>query len=237
MKILFVGPSLPDAEEVAGPDFVVCPPACRGDVLRATREGATVIGLVDGSFEQVAPVWHKELLFALSVGVEVYGAASMGALRALECQPFGMIGIGRIFEWYRTGVLDDDADVAQIHGPAELLYPSLSLPLANLLATLCALVEAGRISVPEARALEAAGRQTFFKERTLQSVATMASLPGEGRRKAIEELLLDGAVDQKRADALALMETLRSRDAIRRPPEGRWRLNVTSQWKRMSGSE
>ena len=134
-------------------------------------------------------------------------------------------------------MLDDDADVAQIHGPAELLYPSLSVPLANLLATLDALLRTGRISAPEARALEAAGRQTFFKDRTLQSVATTAILPSEGRRKAIEKLLLDGAVDQKRADALELIETMRARDAIRRPPESRWRLNVTSQWKRIIDGE
>ena len=47
-------------------------------MAKAVIEGATVIGLIDGFFENVASVWHKEILFALSEGVQVFGAASMG---------------------------------------------------------------------------------------------------------------------------------------------------------------
>ena len=72
--------------------------------MSAVSAGATVIGIVDGYFEYVAPVWHKEILYALSSGCTVLGAASMGALRACECAAFGMRGIGRIFEDYREGV-------------------------------------------------------------------------------------------------------------------------------------
>ncbi len=233
MKVLFVGPSLPDAEVLAGPGFLVRPPAVRGDVYRAAQDGATAIGLVDGNFEHVAPVWHKELLFALGAGVTVYGAASMGALRALECEAFGMVAIGRIVEWYRQGLLDDDADVAQIHGPAELHYPGLSVPQANLLATLRALLRAGRIDVQEADALEAAGKAIHFKDRTFGSVAAAARLPRETRRKDIEDLLCAHAVDQKRADALDLIDVMRSCPAVRPDTARAWQLNVTSQWKRL----
>ena len=62
--------------------------------LHAVRRGVRVIGLVDGVFERVPAVWHKEILFALSEGVHVYGAASMGALRAAELDTFGMRGVG-----------------------------------------------------------------------------------------------------------------------------------------------
>ncbi|MEJ0097006.1 MAG: TfuA-like protein [Bauldia sp.] len=51
---------------------------------KAVLAGASVIGLVDGVFENVASVWHKEILYALSEGVQVFGAASMGALRAAD---------------------------------------------------------------------------------------------------------------------------------------------------------
>ena len=40
----------------------------------------------------------------MSEGVPVFGAASMGALRAAELHEFGMRGIGRIFEAFRDGV-------------------------------------------------------------------------------------------------------------------------------------
>src|SRR5688572_32760283 len=51
-------------------------------------------------------------------GVRVFGAASMGALRAAELQPFGMIGVGQVFQAYRRGHLTDDDEVAVAHGPA-----------------------------------------------------------------------------------------------------------------------
>ena len=48
-------------------------------------------------------MWHKEILFALSEGIDVYGAASMGALRAAELDAFGMRGIGDVYSAYAEG--------------------------------------------------------------------------------------------------------------------------------------
>ena len=84
------------------------------------------IGIIDGYFQWAPAVWHKEILWAIQQGVHVFGAASMGALRAAELAPFGMRGVGRIFEAYRDGVLpgsgdepfEDDDEVAVVHGPA-----------------------------------------------------------------------------------------------------------------------
>ena len=75
MKIVFVGPSLPDVATLCGHGIEVRPPAAHGDVLSATRAGATAIGLIDGNFEHVAPVWHKEILHALETGVAVFRVA------------------------------------------------------------------------------------------------------------------------------------------------------------------
>ena len=121
-------------------------PAAYGDVARAVIDGATAIGIVDGRFEDTRAVWHKEILFALSEGVAVAGAASMGALRAAECAAFGMIGIGDVYRRYVSGEFDDDGDVAQLHGPAELGFLALSEPLANIVATLEALEAESLIS-------------------------------------------------------------------------------------------
>ena len=82
---VFLGPSLALEEARACLDATYLPPARRGD-LRAAAEahGATRLVLLDGYFEQVPSVWHKEILWALDRRLEVWGAASMGALRAAE---------------------------------------------------------------------------------------------------------------------------------------------------------
>ena len=74
------------------------------------------IGIIDGYFENIPSVWHKEILWAMSQGIHVFGSASMGALRAAELAPFGMEGVGAIFEAYRDGWLEDDDEVASEDG-------------------------------------------------------------------------------------------------------------------------
>ena len=101
------------------------PPAEAGDLYRAARAGAAVIGLVDGVFEDRPTVWHKEILWALAAGVRVYGAASLGALRAAECAAFGMEGVGAIFARCRSGDLEDDHELALAYAPRELDYTPL----------------------------------------------------------------------------------------------------------------
>ena len=76
-------------------------PARQGDIWRAVRAHRPVaIGLIDGVFFHEPAVWHREILWALAEGVHVFGAASMGALRAAELEPFGMRGVGRVFAAY-----------------------------------------------------------------------------------------------------------------------------------------
>ncbi|MBB5573878.1 MULTISPECIES: TfuA-like protein [Rhizobium] len=231
MKILFVGPTLPDATEIAGPGIVLRPPAKQGDIVGAMEEGANVIGLIDGLFENVAPVWHKEILFALSKGVRVYGAASMGALRASECAAFGMVGIGRIFEAYASGAVADDSAVAQIHGPAELGHLPLSEPLVNVQATLGALAETGAISDAEHAALQARAETMFFKSLTYRSLAETADLPDPARRQTIYDLLRTKAVNQKRIDALELLRVIADcPDEPQQPPRD-WTFKANSLWR------
>src|SRR5438477_3089616 len=92
--VAFLGPSLPAAEARG---FTVLPPARQGDVWRALRLRPRAIALIDGVFESQPSVWHHEILDALDSGVQVFGGASMCALRAAELYSFGMVGVGRIF--------------------------------------------------------------------------------------------------------------------------------------------
>lgn len=231
MKILFVGPTLPDAGAIVDPGITLRAPAQRGDIVKALEDGANVIGLIDGFFENVAPVWHKEILFALSKGVRVYGAASMGALRAAECAAFGMVGVGRIFEAYASGALADDAAVAQIHAPAELGYRPLSEPLVNIEVTLQALAESGAIDNAEHMALQACAGTMYFKSLSYASMVETAALPDPVRRPAIAALLRAHAVNQKRIDALQLLGVLAACPDERQQAPRDWIFQANSLWR------
>lgn len=235
MKIVFVGPTLPDARRVASAVITLQPPAVQGDILSATKRGATAIGLVDGNFEQVAPVWHKEILYALTQGVQVFGAASMGALRAAECAPFGMTGIGEIYRQYAQGERVDDADVALIHGPAELGYLPLTLPLVNVDVTLRCLADRQLLPVEAVAAVGAAAAGIFYKERTWAAVVERARLPAGTDRTRLADLLAAEFVDQKRIDALLLLDALHNAPNQRTVVARDWKFNSTSMWKRLSG--
>jgi hypothetical protein len=234
MKVLFAGPSLAGTryvpgvtcrpEEDARIDLRIHGPAVQGDIGRAVLAGASAIGLVDGRFDDVASVWHKEILFALSKGVIVLGAASMGALRAAECAAFGMIGIGSIFERYRSGELDDDAAVAQIHAPRELGYEPLSEALVNVEATIHELHGLNLINPDESRRLLESARSVFFKQRTMARVAGAAGLGS--RTEKIADLLVRYRIDQKRIDALSLVDRLATIEAANAPNPS-WRFSET----------
>lgn len=215
MKIVFVGPSL-HGVTIDGSDIVRAPPASKGDLLAAVKRGAVAIGLIDGHFEGVASVWHKEILYALSVGVRVLGSSSMGALRAAECAAYGMIPVGAIAKDYAAGRLDDDAAVALISGPQELDHPPVSEPLVDALATIAGLAKRGLISEGEERAMIESARRSFFKDRTAGSIVSGAGLGV--REEPVGALYRSMHVSQKTADAIELVGLLRQLPSVRGVP-------------------
>lgn len=227
MKIVFVGPSLPNARDLAPSGIEIRPPACQGDVMQALQDGATAIGLIDGQFATAAPVWHKELLFALSKNIPVFGAASMGALRAAECAAFGMIGIGQIYEDYASGVRVDDADVALIYGPAELGYPPLSIPLVNAEATISNMLRHGAMDAERCETLCTTAQRLFFKNRTWKTMAELSGIKVERLNAALK----DYWVDQKKLDAMALLFAIEKNVAEMAPRD--WHFNATPLFRKM----
>jgi hypothetical protein len=234
MKVLFAGPSLYGfdcAAGVPGGHAIDCRgPAGQGDIARAVVEGATAIGLIDGRYEDVAAVWHKEILYALGEGVQVFGGASMGALRAAECADFGMLGIGAVFERYRSGGLADDAAVAQLHGPVEMGYLPLTEALVNVEATIERFRKLQAITAPEAERLDVSARALFFKERTYRAILSHAGLDQGERGKRLAELVRRCKVDVKREDALTLLGYLAYVEPLRQAPPSDWRLHPTQTW-------
>jgi hypothetical protein len=227
VNVLFAGPSLAGMETSG---VVNRGPAQQGDVTKAVLDGATAIGLVDGVFEHRSTVWHKEILFALSEGVTVLGAASMGALRAAECAAFGMIGIGRVFELFVSNILRDDDAVAQLHAPEELDYSPLTEALVNISATLDDFQERSLITDAEYRALSQAAQRLFFKERTYRAVVAASMMTSERRKEELTGALESQRVDLKRRDALELLSVLRALPA-ERGPRPNWEFASTQMFQ------
>ncbi|GAA2118456.1 TfuA-like protein [Actinomadura alba] len=115
---VYAGPTL-DADTIhaLAPEAIVQPPAQHGDLLRLTPSPGDTVLLIDGLWHQVPPVRHKEILELLHRGTRVVGAASMGALRAAELAPYGMIGVGWVYQQYATGRIEADDEVALVHTP------------------------------------------------------------------------------------------------------------------------
>lgn len=206
MKLLFAGPSLSGTEPDLG-DVVLRPPAAHGDLTMAVLQGATAIGLADGLFDAVAAVWHKEILFALSRGVRVLGAASMGALRAAECAAYGMEPVGRIAWSYVDGSRDDDADVGLVHAPAELGYAPLTEPIVDIEATLDRLSELSLLGPGERSRILDHARTIFFADRTIDDLVPPSLAH---RRDALLAAYRTHRVAQKQIDALDLLTQLGS---------------------------
>jgi hypothetical protein len=168
---VFAGPSL--AGWVAAPPFDRRAPAAAGDMLRLLNGAPCTVVLVDGVFDTQCSVWHKEILLLMARGFRVIGAASMGALRAAELAPFGMIGHGAIFAAYRSERLTADDEVAVTHAPAALGAAPLSVAQVDVRAALVAAVRAGIISVDAARALREASAAIHFRDRDWPALAAI----------------------------------------------------------------
>lgn len=210
--IIFSGPSLPRALVETASNLEWRPPAKQGDVYKAVLSHPHAIGLVDGFFETVPAVWHKEILWAMTQRIHVYGAASIGALRAAELAPFGMKGVGRVFELFRNGTLQDDDEVAILHGPEELGYTPVTEAMVNLRATLERATEQRILGPETADALISIAKSLFYKERSYDTVLGMAAEQGVDNHGLcrLKEWLPTNSIDQKRVDATAMLERIQA---------------------------
>jgi hypothetical protein len=226
--VVFVGPTLSEDEARAVLDAQYLPPAAHGDVLRAALRRPRVIAIVDGVFERTPAVWHKEILFALSEGIQVYGAASMGALRAAELDRFGMRGVGDVYRAYADGVLEDDDEVAVAHADAEHGFCALSDSMVDVRATLETAVADGVVEELTAAAIVARVKATFYAERVL-----LAALDREDEEhERLRGWLPERWVRRKRDDALALLRTIESDLAAGLEPfRPTWTLQRTRYWE------
>jgi hypothetical protein len=217
--VVFTGPSLHPSAAAALLDATFLPPVKRGDLDPLLAAKPSAVGIIDGEFYQSLAVSPKEVLALLESGVAVYGAASMGALRAVELHRYGMIGVGSIFRLFRRGVLDADDEVAVTYC-GETWRP-LSEPLINTRYALRGAVRKGILTGAEAARIIADLRSAYFPDRTRQLVLRLAQgVAGADRARALRNFLATEAPDIKGRDARRLLERIR-RDFHNDLPAGR----------------
>jgi hypothetical protein len=235
-SIIFVGPTIPVAEarRIYAAEYL--PPVAQGDLYRAARRRPAMIGIIDGTFERTPAVWHKEILWALSQGIHVLGSSSMGALRAAELAPFGMEGVGEIYVAFQAGELVDDDEVAVIHADAEHQHLPLSVAMVNIRATLSQATRIGILDAEVAAALADLAKRRFYPERSypqlLQDARTHAVAPEQVA--ALERWLPHGQIDQKRADAIAMLVIMHDRSVGEiHAKQVQFHFEHTSYWERV----
>jgi hypothetical protein len=222
MKIcVFTGPTLSPEEARSELDAVYLPPAAQGDVYRASLDQPWAIAVIDGYFERVPSVWHKEILWAMAQGIHVYGSASMGALRAAELADLGMIGVGSIFEAFKSGELEDDDEVAVAHAPEAQGYRAASEAMVNIRSTIASATSAGVVGPETAGSLVRIAKGLFYPDRCypiLLARGLEQRLPA-AEIDALRGWLRLGQINQKRLDALAMLRAIKEHLAGDRAPK------------------
>lgn len=206
--VIFTGLSLSfdDAEKILDAEYL--PPVKRGDIdnLLDNRDDIEIIGIIDGVFHQSPAVSHKEILRALKMGITVVGGSSMGALRACELYPYGMIGVGSIFEDYKNGVIESDDDVAVALNPETL--EQMSESLINMRYNFTDAVNKGIINEEELDDLLKVAKETYYPKRSFNYVIKKSSLNDE-KITALINYVDDNKYDIKTQDAQKVIEYIK----------------------------
>ena len=210
--VVYLGPSLSaeDARPLLDADYR--PPIRRGDIdqLLKRSEVPKIVGVIDGTFFQSFAISPKEMLPALEQGIVMLGSSSMGALRAVELAPHGMIGVGRVFEMYMTGEVEADDEVALVFD-AET-GRAHSLPMVNVRVALDAARKDGIITAAEEKELVRLLKEQYFPQRTYPMMFRLASEAGAisaETRGRLETFLKNGAPDAKSDDAIRLLQEVK----------------------------
>lgn len=207
--VIYLGPTLrlDEAREVLSADYRG--PVKRGDIRALLGARPAVIGIVDGEFFQNLAVSPKEILAAMRLGVTVFGASSIGALRAVELGAYGMIGVGDVFELFRRGRIDADDEVA-VALSGDVDGRPVSEAMVNIRYALDQAVARGLINSYERRTLQSRMKRCYFPRRTYGYLLTVCSEIMESAEVAELRQFLSRPPDVKRRDAILMLQRIRA---------------------------
>ena len=207
--IIFLGPSLSHkkAKKIFEADYR--PPARKGDFLRLAADfdvAERAVGFVDGVFLQDYPPTPIEVYhLARKNGIVLAGAASLGALRAVELEKFGMIGIGKIFQLYKSGKLSADDEVA-VTFASEGDYQLQSEAMIDIRYNLFLAHKSRVISEKTKSALVKLAKETYFPHRIYTYILE------EAKNKYP---MLESEIDSFGTYIMSHRKSLKEMDAIR----------------------
>ncbi len=207
--VIFTGLSLAfkDAEKILDAEYL--PPVKRGDILNLIqkRNDIKVIGIIDGVFHQTPAVSHKEILKAMQQGITVVGGSSMGALRACELYPMGMIGVGKIFEDYKNNIIESDDDVAVSLNPET--YEQISDSWINMKYNFEFAVEDNIIKQKECEELLKISKNLYYPKRSFDYVIKKSTLNDE-KKVELKKYIDSKGYDVKKEDAIKVIEYIKN---------------------------
>lgn len=212
--VVFVGPSLdPEkARTILEADYR--PPAKKGDLIKlimSLDEKETVVGLIDGYFLLDYPPTPIEVYqLIVRPNTVVIGSSSIGALRAVELEKFGMIGIGKTFQLFKHGKLDADDEVAVTF--SQDLYRLQSEAMVDIRYNLYLSLKRGFVDKETKDAIAKVAKSIYFPYRTYQNIIeeTIKNYPQlENNARRFEAYILRNRKSLKERDALKLIEHIR----------------------------
>jgi hypothetical protein len=208
--VIYTGTSLSHAEaRKIWAEAQYMPPVKRNDLRKmlAARPLPGIIAIIDGEFHQSLSVSPREILELLRRNVAVFGASSMGALRAAELYPMGMIGVGLIFEWYKTEKIIADDEVALVYDPVAM--QCLSVPLVNMRYAFEMSAKQGKIAAHTASALLKLAERIPYFDRTYARLLYEFERAGHKAELPADATELFDQFDLKKQDAIACIQTAR----------------------------
>ena len=180
-------------------------PIKRGDLNHDIKENPDIIGIIDGVFHQSSAVGHREILNVIKKGIEVYGASSMGALRASELDSLGMHGIGYVYNQYATGKIVSDDDVAVMLDSETL--EALSVPLINMDYVFNNAYAENIITENEKDELLKIAKETYYPQRNYAQTLAKSTLDSDTKDNLIN--FIQTSKDIKKEDAKELIKHIK----------------------------
>jgi hypothetical protein len=218
--VIFLGPSLSHekAKKIFDADYR--PPAKKGDFLRlAADPNIKLVGFVDGVFLLDYPPSPIEVYqLARKEGVLLAGAASLGALRAVELEKFGMVGIGRIFNLYKSGRVNADDEVAVTFAP-EGDYGLQSEAMIDIRYNLYLARKSGVIGKEAKSTIARVAKEIYFPNRNYGHIIEQARIKYPsfaGEIDSFGKYIASNRKSLKEMDAIQLVRYLKERYQSRR---------------------
>jgi len=185
-----------------------CGPAKRGSFYGLGSSKKRIV-LIDGVILYERSVWQREILYQISIGSEVYGCSSIGAIRASELDVYGMKGHGWIYSQFKSGAITADDEACLLYEISEGTIRKKTLPLVEIRWALHCL------NINEDRELYRStiadlSRISFYDRTAERVVRILRQRCGERLDHTFYENLITGRYDIKRLDAVSLLERINS---------------------------